>query len=94
MATIPIKGEAAKAVIELARVRDERKALEKRESELKDIILLTLAVGDTGTIRNAPVVVVKEMSRSGVDTKRLAEKMPEVFADFQTVTTFARIDTL
>jgi predicted phage-related endonuclease len=94
MATIPIKGEAAKAVIELARVRDERKALEKRESELKDIIMLTLAVGDTGTIRNAPVVAVKEMTRSGVDTKRLAKDLPEVFEAFQSVTTFARIDTL
>ena len=94
MATIPIKGAVAKAVIELAQVRDERKALEKRESELKDLILQSLAVGDTGTIRNAPVVAVKEMSRTGVDSKRLAEKMPEVFADFQTTTTFARIDTL
>lgn len=94
MATIAIKGAVAKAVVELAQVRDERKALEKREAELKDIILQALAVGDTGTIRNAPVVAVKSASRTGVDTKRLAEKMPEVFKDFQTVTTFARIDTL
>lgn len=91
---IPIKGEVAKAVVELATLRNERKALEKREAELKDIITQALKPGDTGTVRNAPVVTVKELSRTGVDGKRLQAELPEVFEEFTTTTTYSRVDTL
>lgn len=94
MPSIPIKGEVAKAVHELASIRDERKTLEKREAVLKELLMQHLSVGDTGTVRNIPVVAIKEMTRSGIDTERLQKEMPELFKELQKVTTYARIDTL
>ncbi|NBT76652.1 MAG: hypothetical protein EBT15_11955 [Betaproteobacteria bacterium] len=94
MPSIPIKGEVAKAVHELATIRDERKALEKREAVLKDLILQHLSAGDTGTVRNIPVVAIKEMKRTGIDTERLEKEMPELFKELQKVTSYTRIDTL
>lgn len=94
MATIAIKGETAKAVMELATIRAERKAIEKREAELKDIIQQVIKPGDTGTIRNTPVVAVKELARTGVDGKRLQAELPEVFEEYSNTTTYNRVDTL
>lgn len=94
MNTIAIKGEVAKAVIELATIRNERKAIEKREAELKDIITQSLKPGDTGTYRGASVVAVKELTRTGVDGKKLQAELPEVFEAYSSTTTYSRVDTL
>lgn len=91
---IAIKGETAKAVIELATLRAERRAIEKRETELKDIILQTIGAGDTGTYRGAPVVTVKSIPRTGVDSKRLQAELPEVFEEYSSTTVSNRVDTL
>lgn len=94
MSEIAIKGEVAKAVAELATIRAERKVIEKREAELKDIIQQVIKPGDTGTIRGAKVVAVKELSRTGIDSKRLQEQEPEIFEEYSTTTTYTRVDTL
>lgn len=94
MATVAIKGETAKAVIELATIRTERLAIQKREEVLKGIILQTLEAGDTGTYRGAPVVTVKAIPRTTVDSKKLQAELPEVYEAYSTTGVSNRVDTL
>lgn len=89
-APIGANGFALAARIKAARA--EQKRLAEQERADRDALLALLGTATEGTFRGVTVVTVRPQTRSGVNSKLLAEKYPEAYAATLTHTESIRVD--
>ena len=91
--TIALTPEQVDALEELAYIRREKAELTKREERVKKEIIGFLGHATTGVLGSgATAVTVKELTRTGVDSKKLEAMYPDVYSDVRTQTTYKRVD--
>jgi putative phage-type endonuclease len=74
---------------ELAVVKEEKKAIEARESGLELELKKALQdLGDTLMVDGIAVCTWKEQNRTGIDTTALKARAPDVASEFEKTTTF------
>jgi predicted phage-related endonuclease len=75
---------------ELTRLRDRKSDLEKREEYLKNKLKEELGDAERLVLAGRTLVSWKSYSRQRLDSKKLREEEPEVYADYLTKTSYRR----
>lgn len=86
-----INAQTAEAIAELAQVRSIIKGLQERESDLRDSVIAGMGNAEVAVFRNQAIARLTQVTRTTVDSKKLQEQYPEVFADTKRETTSPRL---
>jgi putative phage-type endonuclease len=68
--------------------KDKLKKAEKEAEELKSRVLALLGTAEAANISDGRILTFFEQSRSGFDSKRLQAEQPDIWAKYQTATTY------
>lgn len=91
-ATLPIGEQGVALAMRIKAARDQKKALDAQEAADKAALVALMGDATVGTFHGITVVTIKTQSRSGTDSKKLAELFPEAFQATRTEVSFPRID--
>jgi hypothetical protein len=83
-----LSDDLAADVAALARVRDERRQLDKEENELKDRITATLGSAGVGVWEAQRLVTWRSSTRLGIDLNGLRRDHPELARQYRTERTY------
>jgi predicted phage-related endonuclease len=86
-----VNAQTAEAIAELAQVRSIIKGLQERESELRDTVIVGMGDAEVAVFRNQAIARLTQVTRTTIDSKKLQEQYPEVFADTKRETTSPRL---
>jgi predicted phage-related endonuclease len=86
-----VNAQTAEAISELAQVRSIIKGLQERESELRDTVIVGMGDAEVAVFRNQAIARLTQVTRTTIDSKKLQEQYPEVFADTKRETTSPRL---
>ena len=82
------------AIREIARLRDEQKKMSEAEAKLRADILAVAGEASELVFEGLPVANIQRSTRTGTDSKALAEKFPEAFAETRTTTSQVKVVVL
>ena len=82
------------AVREIARLRDEQKKMAEAEAKLRAEILAVAGEASELVFEGLAIANIQRSTRQGTDTKALAEKFPEAFAETRTTTPQVKVVVL
>lgn len=91
MTTKTITTDTANAIAELAQVRATIKALEAQERELRDSVVEGLGDSTTAVFRGQTIARLAQVTRTTIDSKKLAESFPEAFEATRKESTSTRL---
>ena len=86
-----VNAKTAEVIAELAQVRSIIKGLQERESELRDSAIAGMGDAEVAVFRNQAIARLTQVTRTTIDSKKLQEQYPEVFADTKRETTSPRL---
>ena len=89
---LPIGSNGFALAARIKAARAEQKRLAEQEAADKKALMALMGTATEGTYRGVTVVTVRPQTRSGVDTKALAEFYPEAFEATRTVSESIRLD--
>jgi putative phage-type endonuclease len=92
--TVELSDDLAADVAALARVRDERRALDAEEELYKARIAEALAGAGEGTWEDNVIVTWRSTTRVGIDLARLRRERPDVAKEYRTETTYRALRTM
>lgn len=75
---------------ELVEVRENKKALSEDETRLKNLLKDEIGDAERMVLRGNTLLTWKSYSRKRLDSKTLRKEKPEVYADYQTETSYRR----
>lgn len=84
--------DGLQAVKALAEARAAAKAAEAAVKAATAQVRALLGDATEGTVAGVTVVKVTTVTRHGIDGKALAKALPEVYAEYETTTTYERVD--
>lgn len=79
MTTKTITTATAEAIAELAQVRSTIKELQERESALRDSVIEGMGDSPLAVFRGQTIAKLAQVTRTTIDSKKLAESFPEAF---------------
>lgn len=91
MTTKTITTDTASAIAELAQVRATIKALEAQERELRDSIVSGMGDNTVAVFRGQTIAKLAQVTRTNIDSKKLAESFPEAFEATRKESTSTRL---
>lgn len=86
-----VNTKTAEVIAELAQVRADIKRLQEQESALRDSAIAGMGDAQVAVFRNQAIARLTQVTRTTVDSKKLQEQYPEVFADTKRETTSPRL---
>jgi predicted phage-related endonuclease len=86
-----VNAQTAEAISELAQVRADIKRLQEQESTLRDSVVVGMGDAQVAVFRNQAIARLTQVTRTTIDSKKLQEQYPEVFADTKRETTSPRL---
>jgi len=88
--TVHLPDEVLPVCAEYERLSEELKKLETAKAAAANQLKFYLKEAETGIVRDK-TVTWKQVSRSGVDTKRLKAEEPEIYKNFLTQSSYRRL---
>jgi predicted phage-related endonuclease len=86
-----INAQTAEAIAELAQVRADIKRLQDKESALRDSVIGGMGDAEVAIFRNQAIARLTLVTRTTIDSKKLKEQYPDVFAETKRETTSPRL---
>jgi predicted phage-related endonuclease len=86
-----VNAKTAEVISELAQVRAEIKRLQEQESALRNQAIEGMGDAEVAVFRNQAIARLTQVTRTTIDSKKLQEQYPEVFADTKRETTSPRL---
>ncbi len=92
--SVQVSLETLLAVREIARLRDEQKKMAEQEALIRKQLLEVAGSADELVFEGVAIANIQRSTRTGTDTKALAEKFPEAFAETRTTTPQVKVVVL
>ena len=86
-----VNTQTAEAISALAEIRAQIKILQAREGDLRDQVIAGMGDSEVAVFRNQAIARLTQVTRTTIDSKKLQEQYPEVFAETKRETTSPRL---